>query len=269
MSLKDLKDKTSFLTRLPKWGPGVTEVWFRNFLYFRYSWKVSFFWIVLEPLFYLGSIGFGLGAFVSSIEGYSYIEWFFPGLLCSTAMMVSFFEGTYGNFTKLTHQKTYATILMTPVGAHEIVLGEVFWAATKGFIGVLGVCIVAMFFGLIHSPWTLPALLILFLCCWVFSSLGMLMTSFARNYDSFIYATSGFIIPMSLFSGTYFPLKQLPAVGYWIAYLFPLTHAVEAVRGLLLGTFNWWILLHIFILLLFGIVAMNWSAIRIERKIYF
>ncbi|MGE0631704.1 MAG: ABC transporter permease, partial [Pseudobdellovibrionaceae bacterium] len=94
MSWNNFLHKIAFLIRLPQSGPGVREVWHRNFLYFRYSWKVSVFWIILEPLFYLGAIGYGLGAFVSNIQGISYVDWFFPGLLCSTAMMVSFFEGT-------------------------------------------------------------------------------------------------------------------------------------------------------------------------------
>ncbi|MGE0632912.1 MAG: ABC transporter permease [Pseudobdellovibrionaceae bacterium] len=217
----------------------------------------------------LGAIGYGLGAFVSNIQGISYVDWFFPGLLCSTAMMVSFFEGTYGNFTKLTHQKTYATILMTRVSPSEIVIGEVLWGATKGFLGVLGVTLVAGAFGLLHTPLIILAMFVLFLVCLVFSAIGMLMTSFARNYDSFIYATSGFIIPMSLFSGTYFPLTQLPVGFQWFTYFFPLTHAVVAVRQLLLNGISWWFLLHVSVLVVFFFVALNWASVRIQRKVYF
>ena len=101
---------------IPKVNDGALAVWSRNFLYFKKTIMVSLFWIVLEPVIYLGAIGFGLGAFVSNMGGLSYIEFFFPALLCTTAMMVAFFEGTYGNYTKLTHQKTYATIMLTRVG---------------------------------------------------------------------------------------------------------------------------------------------------------
>ena len=118
------------MIRTPKMNSGFLRVWSRNFLYFRKTWTVSLFWVLLEPLMYLGAIGFGLGTFVANIGGHSYIDFFFPGLLCSTGMMVAFFEGTYGGFTKLTHQRIYATIMLTRIGPEEIALGELLWAGT-------------------------------------------------------------------------------------------------------------------------------------------
>lgn len=251
----------------PKVHSGAFKVWSRNYLYFRKTWMVSLFWIVLEPVFYLGAIGFGLGAFVNNMGGLSYVEFFFPALLCTTAMMVAFFESTYGNYTKLTHQKTYATIMLTRIGPDEIVVGELLWAAAKGFFGVIGVTVVAAFFGLIDSFHILLALPVLFLLCWLFSCLGMLVTSVAKNYDSFIYSTSGVIVPMSLLSGTYFPLDQLPVTLRYVAYLFPLTHGVSAVRDIIGGVWNWWILVHVLVLLIAGIVTMNISIRRIRGKL--
>lgn len=255
------------MIRTPKMNSGFLRVWSRNFLYFRKTWTVSLFWVVLEPLMYLGAIGFGLGTFVANIGGHSYIDFFFPGLLCSTGMMVAFFEGTYGSFTKLTHQRTYATIMLTRIGPEEIALGELLWAGTKGYFSVCGVAIVAGFFGLVDTWRILPALVILLLLCWLFASLAMIMTSYARNYDSFIYSTSGFIVPMSLFSGTYFPIDQLPGGFKYAAYLFPLTHAVEAVRGILHDGFTMVVGIHTLVLLLAGILAMNIAIHRIRGKL--
>jgi lipooligosaccharide transport system permease protein len=252
---------------IPKFNDGAVKVWQRNFLYFKKTWLVSIFWIVLEPVIYLGAIGFGLGSFVSNIGGLSYIEFFFPALLCTTAMLVAFFEGTYGNYTKLTHQKTYATIMLTRVGPEEIVAGELLWASSKGFFGVMGVTVVAIFFGLIDSYKILLALPVLFLISAMFSCVGMIFTSIARNYDSFIYSTSGLIVPMSLLSGTYFPLEQLPTGLRYVAYLFPLTHGVAAVRGILHNGNVWWIVAHIFVLLIATWVCMNISFRRIRRKL--
>lgn len=252
---------------LNKVNSGAFQVWSRNFLYFKKTWLVSVFWIVLEPVIYLGSIGFGLGAFVNNMEGMSYIEFFFPALLSTTAMMVAFFEGTYGNYTKLTHQKTYATIMLTRVGPEEIVGGELLWAASKGFFGVLGVTLVAFFFGLIDSYHILFALPILFLVSALFSCIGMIFTSYAVNYDSFIYSTSGFIVPMSLLSGTYFPLEQLPVGLKYIAYFFPLTHAVAAVRQVLHQGLTVDVGFHVLVLLVMTWVCMNISFFRIRRKL--
>ncbi|KHD88516.1 MAG: ABC transporter permease [Bdellovibrio sp. ArHS] len=252
---------------MPKVNSGAFQVWSRNFLYFKKTWLVSLFWIVLEPVIYLGAMGFGLGAFVNNMGGMSYIEFFFPALLATTAMMVAFFEGTYANYSKLTHQKTYATIMLTRVGPEEIVAGELLWAATKGFLGVMGVTIVAMFFGLIDTYRIIFVLPVLFLLSGLFSCIGMILTSWARNYDSFIYSTSGLIVPMSLLSGTYFPLEQLPTALRYIAYLFPLTHAVAAVRTILHQGFNVWVLVHILILLLATWICMNISFVRIRKKL--
>src|SRR4051794_3286903 len=99
--------------RLPSFFSGVGQVWKRSFRQFRRSWLVNFFWIVLEPLLILLAIGYGLGSFVSNMQGISYTDFFFPALLCMSSMMVSFFEATYGNFTKLTSQHTYSTMILT------------------------------------------------------------------------------------------------------------------------------------------------------------
>ncbi|MEK2689560.1 ABC transporter permease [Bdellovibrio sp. GT3] len=259
--------KIKQLFSVPKFNDGALKVWQRNFLYFKKTMMVSLFWIVLEPVIYLGAIGFGLGSFVNNMEGMSYIEYFFPALLCTTAMMVSFFEGTYGNYTKLTHQKTYATIMLTRVGPEEIVAGELMWAATKGFFGVTGVTVVAVFFGLIDSYRILLALPVLLLISALFSCIGMIFTSIARNYDSFIYSTSGLIVPMSLLSGTYFPLEQLPTGMRYLAYLFPLTHGVAAVRGILHQGNLTMIAIHIVILALLTWICMNVSFHRIRNKL--
>jgi len=259
--------KVKELFVIPQVNSGAMKVWQRNFLYFKKTWMVSLFWIVLEPVIYLGAIGYGLGSFVNNMGGMSYIEFFFPALLSTTAMLVAFFEGTYGNYTKLTHQKTYATIMLTRVGPEEIVAGELLWAASKGFFGVLGVTVVAIFFGLVDSYRILLALPILFLLSCLFSCIGMIFTSIAKNYDSFIYSTSGLIVPMSLLSGTYFPLEQLPTGLRYVAYLFPLTHAVKAVRDVLHGGSSLWISIHVVILLLATWICMNVSFFRIRKKL--
>ena len=181
---------------------------------------------------YLVAIGFGLGRYVEQIENLSFVEFYYPGLLASTAMMVSYFESTYPNYTKLTYQKTFITMLLTPLNPDQILFGEILWAATKGFIGVCGVIFISMLFGLFKIQ-ILFALPILFLLCLVFASFGLIMTSTAKNYDSFIFSTSGLIIPMSLISGTYFSIQSAPTLVRGLAQLLPLTHAISLVRTIL------------------------------------
>ncbi len=208
------------------------QVWLRNFLFFRKTFLVTLFWTTLEPLMYLAAIGFGLGRFVEQIEGLSFIEFYYPGLLASTAMMVAYFESTYPSYTKLTYQKTYLTMLLTPLNPNQILLGEILWAATKGFIGICGVILISMLFGLFKMQ-VIFVLPILFLLCLIFAAFGMIITSLAKNYDSFIFSTSGLIIPMSLISGTYFSIQDMPVLVRAMAQVFPLTHAVSLTRTVL------------------------------------
>lgn len=261
MSITDKKDKLPLITE------GAKSVWLRNYLYFKKTWLVSVFWIILEPMVYLGAIGFGLGSFVTNIGSMSYVEFFFPGLLCSTAMMVAFFECTYGSYTKLTHQKTFQTILLSRVGPGEVIIGEILWGTTKATIGVLGVCVVSLFFGLIESWRILAVLPVLILLSFLFSCIGMIFTSYAKNFDSFIYSTSGLIVPMSLLSGTYFPIEQLPTTGKYLSYIFPLSHAVTTVRTGIHQGFDGQSAGHIVYLILLSYLVFNIAYKRLNNKL--
>jgi len=242
------------------------QVWLRNFLFFRKTFLVSLFWTVFEPLMYLAAFGFGFGRYIPPIEGMSFLDFYFPGLLCSTAMMVSYFESTYPNYTKLTYQKTFATMLLTPLTHRQILLGEVLWAGSKGLLGVVGVILVSSIFGLFSMKlfFILPVVFILSL---IFAAFGLIVVSIARNYDSFVFSTSGFIIPLSLISGTYFSLKDMPQLIKWLAYIFPLSHAVEIVRQMTQNKFELVTLgLHSTVLLVYAIGLTYFADYLFRRK---
>ena len=213
---------------------------------------------------YLAAIGFGLGRFVDQIEGLTFIDFYYPGLLASTAMMISYFESTYPNYTKLTYQKTYAMMLLTPLNEKQILFGEILWAATKGFIAVCGVCFVSLFFGLFKYQ-ILLTLPVLFLVCLVFAAFGMVVVSLAKNYDSFIFSTSGIIIPISLLSGTYFSIQDMPVFFKGLAYLLPLSHGVSLTRDIIYRNLNLYSLVSIFVLLIY-ICGFSWLAYRLFKK---
>lgn len=262
-----MNNSLSIILTKPKIGDGYRFIWFRNFLQFKRTFIVNLFWVILEPLMYLGAIGFGVGSYVANIEGQSYIDFFFPGLLCSTAMMVPFFEGTYANYTKLTYQKLYNHMLLTKMTPQEIIFGELLWATSKGAFGILGLSIIASLLGLIHDWKFIFVFLVLFLTSFLFSCFAMLITSLAKNYDSFIYATSGFIIPMTLISGTYYPIDQQPLILQIIAWLLPLSHAIDLCRSILAGNFSYVFYLHFVYLLVLAYLLMNLSVYRITHKL--
>jgi lipooligosaccharide transport system permease protein len=240
------------------------KIWYRNFLFFRKTFVVSLFWTTLEPLMFLGAFGFGFGHYIASIEGMSFLQFYFAGLLCSTAMMVAYFESTYPNYTKMNHQKTYAAMLMTPTTAQQIFLGEVFWGATKGFLGVLGVFLISSVFGL-FNPKFLAAIPVLFLLSMVFSAFGMIMISIAKNYDTFVFSTSGVIVPLSIISGTFFSLDEIPYYLKTAAYVFPLAHGVKLVRTILYKDVVAFDAIH-FVVLLAYLFLLSFIGLRLFQK---
>lgn len=245
----------------------ISRVCFRNFVIFRRTWMVSLFWIMLEPVFILTALGFGLGSYVKTMGGVPYAEFFFPGLLCSSTMMIAFFEGTYGNFSKLSYSKVYAAQMLAPVTVPEIVLGDIFWAASKGLLSGISILFIGWFFGLGQSWGYFVSLPVLFLNAWIFSCVGMIVTSLVRNYDQIIYPTSGLIVPMSLFAGTYFPLENLNPVLRALAFVMPLTHSVEVVRSMGLGKWSGLLLVHVVILVVLAIVLTRWAVRRMTVRL--
>lgn len=251
----------------PRFGRGVWCVWRRDFLYFRYTFWTAVAWIFLEPLLYLFALGYGLGHFIDNIQGMRYAEFIAPAMLATTGMFVAFFEGTYGTFTKLTRQNTYHTIILTPVSPDEIALGEIAWCASKAIFSVAAVGVVVTVLQLMPARALIPSIGIMALMCWVFAAMGVFVAAIARSYETFTYLTSGFITPMSLFCGTYFPLEQLPRALQFLAQLLPLTHGLSAVRILLKGQLEPQLFLNIAYLVMVAVFATNLAAARMERKL--
>ena len=157
-------------------------------------------------------------------------------------------------------------MLLTPLNPNQILFGEILWGATKGFIGVCGVIFVSLFFGLFKLQ-ILTALPVLFLLCLVFSSFGLIMTATAKNYDSFIFSTSGLIIPMSLISGTYFSLQNSPILVKGLAQILPLTHAVSLTRTILYRKLEPMDLVSVAVLLFYFLVLVYFARKVFHRKL--
>ncbi len=253
----------------PKIGRGVHCIWQRNFLYFRQTIFTSITWIFVEPLLYLFALGYGLGRYVNQVEGLSYAEFIAPSMMATSGMFVAFFEGTYGTYTKLTRQNTYQTVILTPVSPDEVLIGEILWVTTKAFISVLSVAIVLTLMGLLPLAGIIPALGVLFLMCWVFASIGVWLASLAKSYEWFTYSQSGFIMPMSLFCGTYFPLSQLPKYLKYFSNILPLTHVMMSVRMFLHGEVTSMFLINIIYLIALGAIFTNLAAARFVRRLVF
>ena len=133
----------------------------RNLMVYRRAWMIIFSG-VFEPLFYLFSLGIGLGHFVGKVPGpagelVDYASFIAPALLASAAMNGAVYDSS-NVFWKIKYQKTYDAVLSTPVGPADVVVGETAWALFRGFLYAISFLVVAAVLGLIESPWAILSL---------------------------------------------------------------------------------------------------------------
>jgi lipooligosaccharide transport system permease protein len=220
------------------------RVWQRNWLVYRHLWHRSIAFGFLQPVLFLTAMGIGIGALLSTQDleafgGFSYIEWLGPGLLAAMAMNTATFESTFPIMRKIMWGRNYEAMLSTPLTTRSLVVGETLWVAFR--IGTLAVVflIVMAVFGIPRSPTALLAIPVTMLIGVCFSTCLFAFTTTQRNDVGFSAIFRFVINPLFLFSGTFFPLTNLPEAIQWIAWLTPLFHGVELVRGLILGTLDW------------------------------
>ena len=223
--------------QIPVLSRRVMKVWLRNWDVFLKTYKVNFLPPFIEPLLYLFALGFGLGVFIEDIEGVSYARFIAPALIAISIMYSSFFECTFSSYVRMYYQKTYDAIISTPLSIDEVIAGELIWGATRSFINATIMLPVIAAFGLIELPISLLIIPFSFLGGLLFASIAMCFTAISPNITTLNYPAFLFITPMFLFSGTFFPLSQLPVqVQYFAMAVLPLTHMVTIIRSLTFGT---------------------------------
>jgi lipooligosaccharide transport system permease protein len=238
----------------------------RNIYVYRHGWIVIFSGF-FEPLFYLGSIGFGLGALVGTINGpagqpISYQLFVAPALLASAAMNGAVAEGTFNFFFKLRYNKTFDSILSTPMSPGDVAVGELVWALIRGGIYAVAFIIVMGLLGLIVSPWALLAVPAALLIGFGFGAIGMAATSFMRTWQDFDLIQL-VILPLFLFSGTFYPIDAYPEGLRVLVQLTPLYQGVDLLRSLVVGHLEWSLLWHVLYLLVMGVIGL----VIVERRL--
>lgn len=185
-----------------------------------------------DPAFMILSLGVGLGAFLTDVQGRTYLQYLAPGLAVSTALFTAFFETSYGFYVRMTFENIFKAMLTTPIGVREIVIGEFVWVALKSALMVFGVSLVLMAFGLFKGPeGLLLTPLIGVLAGLPLGALGLVSSCLVRNINQFQTVYSFLISPIYFFSGIFFPLEQMPAWVQWVAKCLPLYHAVELAQS--------------------------------------
>ena len=223
----------------------------------------------LEPLFYLGAVGFGVGALVGSLPGpdgqpIPYQVFVAPALLASSMMNGAITEVMFNAYGKLRWEKVYDAVLATPLGVGDIALGEISWAIFRGGLYAVGfVCVMAIL-GLLRSPLSLLSIPGALLEGFAFAAAGLAATTFVRGWQDFDLIQL-VLQPLFLFSGTFFPLDLYPDALRIVVQLTPLYHAVALLRSLSLGTLDAGILVHVLYLAAMGLIGLVVVSRRLDK----
>ena len=243
------------------------EIVHRNYLVYRSSWMV-FLSGFLEPVFYLFSIGIGVGQMVDGFtfngSQVSYAAFVAPGMLAASAMNGAIIDATFGIFFKLRYNKVYEGVLATPMRTVDIARGELAWSLLRSSVYSAGFLVVMAAMGLVSSWWALLAWPATWLIGFAFAGAGMALTTFMRTWQDFEYVTLA-IVPMFLFSATFFPVTAFDGALRWVVEATPLYRGVALTRELTTGALSMDSLVSVTYLLAMGLLGLAVASRRFDR----
>ena len=214
---------------------------FREFMAYRKVWWV-FLSGFLEPVFYLFSIGVGVGGLITGFEFHGrevpYVEFVAPAMLAASAFNGALLDSTYNFFFKLKIDKLFSQQLATPLGTRDIALGNLMWIVGRGTIYSAGFLLVMLAMGMARTWWALLAIPATFLIAVTVGALGMAATTWMRTFQDFEFVTL-VQLPLFLFSATFFPITAFPQWLRWIVEFTPLYRGVVLTRELCTGIVTW------------------------------
>jgi lipooligosaccharide transport system permease protein len=218
-------------------------MWARSLGYWLYqykrTWRGSITTSFLYPVLYLSAIGVGLGSLVNhhahTVDSVKYIDFLAPGLMAATAMQIGGNEAMYPVMGAIKWMRTYFAMLATPLGVVDVLLGHLAWIALR-LVAVTGIYLAIMaLFGTVHSPFALLAVPAGVLTGMAFAAPIAAFAATQVNDAGFSALYRFGMIPLFLFSGTFFPVSQLPGWLQVVAQATPLYHGVTLCRALTLG----------------------------------
>ena len=264
-----MTDTTAVL--LPSWYRSRRMVQ-RNLLVYKHAWTVIFTGF-FEPVFYLFGIGLGVGALVSSVDGISYVSFVAPGLLAASCLNGAMSDGCFNIWFKLHFMKTYDGILATPMRVPDVAFGEMLWAVTRGSIYAGCFLVVLLVIGgitgrpVLLSPLAVFAFPAAVLAATSFSALFVCITTFVRKIEDFDVVVGLVVMPMFLFSGTFFPVSRVPLIPRIVIEMLPLYHGTAMLRQLTTGAVDRTFVLHVAYLVILGATAFALAMRRLERTL--
>jgi lipooligosaccharide transport system permease protein len=226
-----------------------TPMWLRAALYWGYqykrTWRSSIVTSFLIPVLYLTSMGVALGSLINHhshhVGGVTYVAFLAPGLLAGTCMQIGTNDTMWPVMGAIKWMRTYLAMLAAPLSVYDVLLGHLAWVAARISIVVTIYLGVMAAFGTVYSPWAILALPAGVLTGMAF---GAPMAAYSATQEKDVAFSTIYrfvVIPLFLFSGTFFPIAQLPHLLQWVAYATPLFHGVALCRDLTLGQVHLWV----------------------------
>ncbi len=245
-----------------------------GFLIERHARAYRHAWLILvsgffEPLFYLLSIGVGIGVLVGNVSGpggqaIGYTSFVAPALLATSAMNGAVLDSTFNVFFRLKYAKLYDSALSTPMRSGDVALGEIGWALIRGGLYAAAFMIVMLAMGLVHSAWAVLDIPVALLIGFAFAGAGMAATTFFRSWQHFEFVTLA-TLPMFLFSATFYPLSVYPRPVQYFVDCTPLYQGIALLRGLTLGYVGPGLLWHVLYLATMGVATLALAGRRLSR----
>jgi len=239
----------------------------RNFLVAKRTW-ILFVSGFFEPFFYLLSIGVGIGGLVGDVvtdtgTSLTYQQFVAPALLASSAMNGAVYDAVHNLYFKLRYSKLYDAVLATPLSAPDAAVGDTTWALLRGASYSAAFLVIMAILGLVESWWALLALPAAVLIGFAFAAVGLAATTFLRSWQDFEFVQLA-VLPMFLFSTTFYPLSTYPGPVQVVVQCTPLYQGIELVRGLVTGDVGWSLLGNAAYLLLMGLIGLAIGARRLS-----
>jgi lipooligosaccharide transport system permease protein len=243
------------------------RIWEKNYYAYRRLWKVIFSGF-FEPVFYLLSLGIGMGALVGEVvlpggQQVPYAAFLAPAMMAASAMNGAVIETTFNIFFKLHFGKVYEGILTTPMQPTDIAIGEIGWALLRGalystvFVGVMWAL------GMAESWMAVFAVPAATLIGFAFGAAGLAAATWMKSWQDFD-LVSLVTMPLFLFSGTFFPMDVYPTWLQPVVKLSPLYQGTELLRGFTLGILDWSMLGHALYLIVMGLIGAAIASRRLD-----
>ena len=221
----------------------------------------------VEPVLFLLSFGYGLKDLVGDItvagQPIGYVAFIAPALLATSAMNGAIYDSTMNVYFKLKHDRIYHGMLATSLGPMDVALGEIGWALLRGLSYAIGFMAIVAPLGLIPSAWGILAIPAAVLIAFGFASFGMAVTSYMKSWQQ-LEIVNIVLLPMFLFSGSFYPLSVFPEWLQTLIRLFPLAHAIDLVRGLTLGNISWALVGHAMYFVVMIVVGLFFTTKRLN-----